>query len=73
MVTQDLTSCIHDDYLCVAGLAVLFESTGGDVQVFITLQTLPVSDSLTDAALSQSCKKNTVTKENVHENKVQHF
>lgn len=41
-------------YLSVAGVAVLFEVTGGDVCVFVTLETLPLRHSLTDAALPQS-------------------
>lgn len=44
------------DYLCVTGLAILLEMTWSDVHVFITLGTLPLSHSLTDAALSQGCK-----------------
>lgn len=44
------------DYLCVTGLAILFEMTWSDVHVFVTLGTLPLSHSLTDAALSQGCK-----------------
>lgn len=44
------------DYLCVTGLAILFEMTWSDVHIFVTLGTLPLSHSLTDAALSQGCK-----------------
>lgn len=44
-------------YLCVASRAVLFEMTWSDVQVVITLKTLPLSYSLTDAALPQSWKE----------------
>lgn len=40
--------------LCVAGGAELFEPTRRDVHVSVTLQTLPLGHSLTDAALPQS-------------------
>lgn len=36
--------------------------TWSDVHVFITLGTLPLSHSLTDAALSQGCKYNNIKK-----------
>lgn len=48
------TSEAIDGYLCVAGLAVLFEPAGRDVWIVVTLQTLPLCHSLTDAALPQS-------------------
>lgn len=51
------------DYLRVTGLAILFEMTWSDVHVFITLGTLPLSHSLTDAALSQGCKDTNIKKQ----------
>lgn len=41
-------------YLSVAGVAVLFQMTRCDVQVVITLETLPFCYGLANTALSES-------------------